>query len=470
MNRYLSLGASLAVASIFLSACTDRDAENRRAAARQFDQLLIQVQQAQSGATLSKGKDADLAAAMKASGQALEAAGKDIEALTPQLAPAQQIEARRVRAVVVAPAQVDLDRFQALQAWGDVISDLPRLAVRLDALTQARAGARLLETDDTQARARIKDDLADAEKELQVAQTADAVIAKEVADLQSQVQAQAATRQDAAAEAVRLRAEALQKSGAAQADLNLKAIDADFRAQKADAEVARLTAVAAVAAARLKIADLAVAKPKDQIEIANRQLTQLEEQAKSDAALRQTILGSGASPASGSVSAQAAAFLQAFDRVDSRFKQEVEAPFDAAAEALSSAGDTAPSAANLLRQAIAHAGADNKRTLQFELLQAQTAYIDVIAQQQTIVSTYGRALEDFAKRAEAVAPESAAHVKTALARVQVKQARLKVVAQDAAAQALSLADDLAKDKALAQSAAGFKALIQKLQGPVTATP
>jgi hypothetical protein len=29
---------------------------------------------------------------------------------------------------------------------------------------------------------------------------------------------------------------------------------------------------------------------------------------------------------------------------------------------------------------------------------------------------------------------------------------------------------LAKDKSLAQSAAGFKALIQKLQGPATATP
>ena len=46
MNRYLSLAASLAVALTFLSACADRDAETRRAAARKFDQALTQVQEA----------------------------------------------------------------------------------------------------------------------------------------------------------------------------------------------------------------------------------------------------------------------------------------------------------------------------------------------------------------------------------------------------------------------------------------
>jgi hypothetical protein len=472
MNRNLFAWASLAAALIALTACTDRADDSRREAAKQFEQILTRLQQAQTGPAPSQLKDADLVAALQARCAALNAAATQLAAVTPQLAPAQQVEARRVRAVVVATAQAGLDRFQALQAWGDLAPDLSRLAVRLDALAQARAGAHALDADDATARARINDDLAAAEKELQAAQADKDAVAKEAADLQTQGQAQTAAREAARTEAAKLHAQALEAAGARQNDLNGQALDADFRVQKADSEVTRINSVAAVTAGRLSIADLALAKAGDKIGVAKQQLAQRDQQAQADAAQRQAILGTGASPAATSVSALAAEFVQAFDSADSRFKQNLESHLDAAAQALAGADAAAPSATTLLAQALQQAGPDDKRAVQSDLLQIQTAYVDLLARRGAILAVYSRALAGLAQRAAALAPEAAPRIQAAASRVKEQQAQLDTTARKAAAEALTLADELSKDsnKALADSARSARALIEQLQAPSTATP
>jgi hypothetical protein len=457
-------------------ACSDQTAEHRRAATRQFDQVLTQLDQAQAGPEAILGnkanppKDSDLAGLMKARSEALRVAGARLTELLPHLAPAQQVQARRALAVTVVPAAIDFDQFRALQAWGALAVDLPRLAGRLDTLAQTAADARTLDVDTAPRRARIKEDLDAANAELTQATQARQAVAQEAADLQPQLQAQTTARDQASTQANDLRAQAMQKSGAAQTALYLQALAADLTAQKADAQIDRLGIAVAAGAERLKIADLQVTKAQDQIEAANRQLAQLDGQDKARQALRQAVLGTGASPAAASVKALAADFLRALDSLDSRFQQDVDAPFNAAAT---------PAAAEQLRQALGQADPDSQRLVRLELLRALVAYLGVLDQQQAVLASYGRQLDSLTPLAQAAIPEDGKSVAMAAYRIKAEQKDIDIRARKARDEASILADELTRNvaknapestAAVAQAATGLKTMIASHQTDQPPTP